>query len=124
MDSDKYKRNYDRTRGYLDNIDKLESRAVLNSVFSVLPVALDTPQRQAQVRKLYEQAAAARRVTVFDINIARAFSRGRGLKIAVCCMPKSGSTHIMTSLQRLPGLDMPVSYLHKPYMNPDFVGAR
>ncbi|HEX2558586.1 hypothetical protein [Phenylobacterium sp.] len=121
MEAEKFKRNYDRTRGYLDNMAKLEPRAVLNSVYSVLPVAFDTPERQQQVRRIYEKAA--RKLSVFDINIARTFSRGRGLKVAICCMPKSGSTHIMTSIQRIPGVEMPVTYLHKPYMNPDFVGA-
>src|SRR5687767_12683747 len=113
MEADKFKRNYDRTRGYLDNMAGLEPRAVLNSVYSVLPVAFDSPERQEQVRRLY--AEAAKRLTVFEINIARTFVRGTGLKVAICCMPKSGSTHIMTSLQRLPGLEMPVTYLHKPY---------
>lgn len=122
MKSDKYQRNYDRTRGYLDNMGKLEPRAVLNSVYSVLPVAFDTPERQAQVRRMY-RGAANRRLTVFDINVARTFAMGRGLKIAICCMPKSGSTHIMTSLERIPGIELSVSYLHKGYMNPDFVGA-
>ncbi|MDX9999092.1 MAG: hypothetical protein WCY15_05685 [Phenylobacterium sp.] len=122
MSSDKFQRNYDRTRGYLDNMGGLEPRAVLNSVYSVLPVAFDTPERQAQVRALY-RPAVTRRLTVFDINLVRTFVQGRGLKIAICCMPKSGSTHIMTSLERLPDIDLAVTYLHKPYMNPDFVGA-
>jgi hypothetical protein len=121
MEADKFKRNYDRSRGYLDDMGKLDPRAVLNTVYGVLPVAFDTPQRQEQVRRIYEKLA--KRLTIFDINIARTFSRGRGLKVALCCMPKSGSTHLMTSLQRIPGLEIGITYLQKPYLNPDFVGA-
>ncbi|MFC3078536.1 hypothetical protein ACFODL_10600 [Phenylobacterium terrae] len=121
MEDDKFKRNYDRTRGYLDDMGGLDPRAVLNSVYNVFPLAFDTPERQEQVRRLYPPPD--RRLTAFDINLARTFVKGNGLKVAVCCMPKSGSTHLMTSIQRIPGLKLPVAYLHKPYMNPDFVGA-
>lgn len=124
MSADKFKRNYERTRGYLDPSQKLDPRAVLNTLYSVLPMAFDTPAVQAQVRERYRAAAQERRLSVYDINVARTFIRGAGRKIAICCMPKSGSTHIMTSLQRMPGLEkLAITYLHKPYMNPDFVGA-
>jgi hypothetical protein len=121
MQNAKYARNYERTRQYLDEIGKLPPTAVLNSIFSVLPVAFDTPERQAQIRQLFERHQ--KRLTIFDINLARAFVRNPSLKVAICCMPKSGSTHLMTSLQRAPGVSLETVYLQKPYMNPDFVGA-
>ena len=44
-------------------------------------------------------------------------------KIAICCMPKSGSTHILTALTRIPGMNLSITYLQTPYHNPDFVEA-
>jgi hypothetical protein len=117
----KFSRNYERTRGYLGEIGKYTPSAVLNSLMSVYPVAFEEPAQQARIRELFR--AHAKRLTIFDINLARTFVRSEALKVAVCCMPKSGSTHLMTSLQRVPGAGLETAYLYKPYLNPDFVGA-
>lgn len=73
------------------------------------------------MRSLFEKHY--NRISIFDINLTRLFRRSSARKIALCCMPKSGSTHILTALQRIPGMDLGITYLHTPYKNPDFVEA-
>jgi hypothetical protein len=122
MENKKFLRNYERTREYLDQFDKYTPSAILNTLYGVHPVAFEPPEQQARIRELFRQYV--KRVTVFDINLMRTFVRSKAQKVAVCCMPKSGSTHLFTSLQRVPGRPkLETAYLHKPYRNPDFVGA-
>lgn len=122
MENKKFLRNYERTREYLDEFDKYPPSALLNTLFGVHPVAFEPPEQQARIRELFRPHI--KRVTMFDINLARTYVRSTALKVAICCMPKSGSTHLLTSLQRVPGPPkLETAYLHKPYRNPDFVGA-
>jgi Sulfotransferase domain len=121
MVNQKFKRNYDRTRSLLTNPKGAKPKPVLNTLYSVFPIEFERRNIQALVRKKFK--SLNKRITIFDINIARLFARSSATKVAVCCMPKSGSTFVVSSLRRLQAYSFRLSYLHTPYMNPDFVGA-
>lgn len=122
MKNEKFRRNYQTTRHLLDEFEKHTPSAILNTLYGVHPVAFEPPEQQRRIRELFRPHL--KRITIFDLNLARTFVRSKAEKVAVCCMPKSGSTHLLTSLQRVPGRPkLQTAYLHKPYRNPDFVGA-
>lgn len=121
MVNKKFKKNYDRTRDLLKNMDDVKPKPLLNTLYTVFPVEFEKKSIQAKIRDQYE--GFQQRPTIFDTNYARLFGRSAAKKIAVCCMPKSGSTFIVSSLRRISKFAFRSCYLHTPYMNPDFVGA-
>lgn len=120
MANSKFTRNYERSRGYLKELDKYGPKLVLNTLYNIYPVAFEAPQAQQAIRKVF-QAFRGGELDLFKLNLARLFRRSSARKVAICCMPKSGSTFLQHSLTRLPKVDFGIRYLQSPYMNPDFV---
>lgn len=121
MRSTKFTRNYERTRGYLAEIDKYGPKVVLNSLYNVFPIAFEKPGVQKHIRAIFADQMGTH--DLFSLNLSRLYRRSNAHKVALCCMPKSGSTFVLTSLQRLPDPSFSIGYLQTPYMNPDFVQA-
>jgi hypothetical protein len=121
MAEDKFRRNYDASRGYLDQIDELGPNPVLNTIYNVYPVEADTADMQRKIRDAF--AAHRKPLSMFDVNLGRLYQRSKFHKVALCSMPKSGSTFILSSLARLKAQKFSGVFLHTPYLNPDFVGA-
>ncbi len=119
--SAKFRRQYERTRGYLQSFQPEQAKGILNSLFSVYPVAFDSPEAQARIRETYREGA--KQLSLYDLNIMRLFLGSKATKVAICCMPKSSSTFIQTSLRRLEQARFDMVHLHTPYMNPDFVSG-
>ena len=117
----KFQRNYDRTRGYLDDLGKLPHSAVLNSIYHVFPPQFEPRPLQERLRRDFEpdlEDASG----LFALNLLRLYQDSPATKIALCSMPKSGSSFFVHALCKLvQGMER--VYLHTPYMNPDFVGA-
>ena len=121
MANSKFLRQYERTRKLLDELSPQNYKAVLNTLFHVYPVAFETPRLRRRIRDAF--AAHRTELDLASINMARLYQRSPATKIAICCMPKSGSTFVLTSLKRLKTLEFDTIYLQSPYMNPDFVQA-
>ena len=121
MKGSKFQRQYDRSRDYLGQIKQLGPQRVLNSLYAVFPIAFEKPEIARKVSTLF--ANHDRTIDLYGLNLTRLHRRSQASKIALCCMPKSGSTFIQTSLQALPKANFQLAYLHSPYMNADFVGA-
>lgn len=117
----KFQRQYSRTRDSFEAFDPAQASAILNTLFSVYPVAFERPENQARIRDAYRSQTNAS--SLFALNLMRLFRRSNAIKVAICCMPKSGSTFIQTSLARLRGVGLQIGYLHTPYSNADFVDA-
>jgi hypothetical protein len=115
----KFRRQYERTRGYFEAFDPDKAKVILNTLFSVYPIAFERPENQKRVRDAYRDMA--RPLSLFDLNMMRLSQRSGATKVAICCMPKSGSTFIQTSLSRLDQAKFEIGYLHTPYMSSDFV---
>lgn len=94
--------------------------SVLNAIYSISPAAFDPPKVQKKLRSVFPSTGTHGLAT---LNLLRLHRRSNAHKIAVCCMPKSGSSFILSSLKRLEALDFYVAYLHVPYQNPTFVDA-
>lgn len=117
----KFKKNYERTRGYLKDQVTVPHSALLNSLYKVFPAHFETRTMQKNLRRIFaadrEDASG-----LFALNLMRLYQQSPATKIALCSMPKSGSSFFVQSLCRLfEGMER--VYLHAPYMNPDFVGA-
>ena len=115
-------RNLKRTRALLDTLTDLNRKSVLNALYSVSPVAWDTKAIKDQVYRQYppDQPSV---LNLFTLNMMRLYRRNPAYKVVICCMPKSGSTFLLTSLLRLEVMKFELSYLHVPYENPSFVEA-
>lgn len=115
-------RNLYWTRELLDSFDEQNSTSILNTIYSVSPVAFDPPEIQKKIHDLYPKPADLN-LSLFALNMMRLHRKSRARKIVVCSMPKSGSTFVLTSLMRLEKLKFNYGYLHVPYTNPSFVDA-
>lgn len=111
-----------QSRGLLDNINEKNATAVLNTIFSVSPVVFDRPEIQKKIYELFPNTGE-HSLDLSTLNMMRLYRKSRARKIAICCMPKSGSTFILTSLKRLEKFRFHYGYLHVPYANPSFVDA-
>ena len=114
----KFRRQYDRSREAFAQATAPEP-GMLNLLNYVLPLSFDLPQVRRRAAEMFGRDK--RPLDLYSLNLAREFRRSKALKIAVCCMPKSGSTYLLTSLARIKPLGLRRVYLHVPYMNPDFV---
>jgi len=119
--NEKKKRNLKRRQDLLQKINPGNASKILNSIYEISPVLFDTPAQQRQIRAKYP--SASQNLTLFTLNMMRLHRCNSGKKVAICCMPKSGSTYFLTSLRRLPEQDFQIDYIHVPYRNPSFVDA-
>lgn len=119
--NDKKRRNLERSRALLDQVSEENRAAVLNSIYSVSPVDFDPPELRRRIRETFP--AGDTPLSLATLNLMRLYRKSAARKIAICGMPKSGSTFILTSLRRLKALDFKLGYLHVPYDNPSFVDA-
>jgi hypothetical protein len=117
----KFKRQYEWSRKLIRESNSDNYKALLNTLYYVYPISFEKPSFQEEIRKRYSQYQSS--FDLFSLNMARLFRRSNALKIAICCMPKSGSTYLLTSLKRIKELDFNTIYLQTPYMNIDFVEA-
>ena len=116
----KFRRQYDRTRQMLERAEA-PTPGLLNSLNYVLPLSFDTRPVRRRAAGLFGREE--RQLDLYTLNLAREYRRSRARKVAICCMPKSGSTYLLTSLERIKALGLSLVYLYTPYMNPDFVEA-
>lgn len=119
--SAKFHRQYDRTRGLFEAFEPAEAKSILNTLFSVYPIAFERAENQARIRDAYRDLATP--LSLFDLNLMRLFRRSSATKAAICCMPKSGSTFLLNALGKLGAPKLETAYLHTPYANADFVDA-
>lgn len=117
----KFKRQYEWSRKLIKEATAENYKALLNTLYYVYPIAFEKPSFQDAIRKKYTPYATS--FDLFSLNMARLFRRSNAIKIAICCMPKSGSTYLLTSLKRVEELDFNTIYLQTPYMNIDFIEA-
>ena len=118
----KFMRQYRRTRDLLKTMTEENYKAVLNTLYYVYPISFEKPNIQAGIRQKFAPYRSTN-FDLFSLNMARLFRRSNAMKIAICCMPKSGSTYLATSLTQIEGLQLEMVYLQTPYMNVDFIDA-
>lgn len=121
-ENSKFIRQYRRTRDLLKEITDENYKAVLNTLYYVYPISFEKPNVQQFVRQRFAKYKNTD-FDLFSMNMARLYRRNDALKIAICCMPKSGSTYLVTSLTQIEDMKMDMIYLQTPYMNVDFVDA-
>lgn len=121
-ENSKFIRQYRRTRELLKDMTEENYRAVLNTLYYVYPIAFEKPEVQHIIRQRFAKYRSAD-FDLFSLNMARLYRRNNSLKVAICCMPKSGSTYLITSLTQIEGLKLDMVYLQTPYMNVDFIDA-
>lgn len=119
--NEKKRRNLKSSRSLLPQVTDANRNAVLNTIYSVAPVAFDPPGFQRRMRETYPPDKE--NLGLATLNMMRLHRRSGARKIAICCMPKSGSTFILTSLRRLGRFNFNIGYFHVPYDNPSFVDA-
>jgi hypothetical protein len=117
----KFQRQYEWSRKLAKEPAGDNYKALLNTLYYVYPIAFEKPDFQEEIRKKY--APHITKFDLFSLNMARLFRRSDAIKIAICCMPKSGSTYLLTSLKRVKELEFQTIYLQTPYMNIDFIEA-
>jgi hypothetical protein len=117
----KFKRQYDWSRKLLREATDENFKAVLNTLYHVYPISFENKDFQQAIRRKYARHMG--NFDLFSLNMARLFRRSGALKVAICCMPKSGSTYLLSSLKRVEDLKLEPIYLQTPYMNVDFVDA-
>lgn len=117
----KFRKKYRETREYLSKINEKNYKAVLNTLYHVYPISFEKKGMQDRIRSIYQKYITP--VDLFHLNMARLYRQGKGTKVAICCMPKSGSTYFLSSLARLEGEKFKIAYLQTPYGNPSFVGS-
>jgi len=121
-ENSKFMRQYRRTRELLKDMTEENYKAVLNTLYYVYPISFEKPQIQQVIRQRFAKYRSTES-DLFSLNMSRLFRRNASLKIAICCMPKSGSTYLVTSLTQIEGLKLEMIYLQTPYMNVDFIDA-
>jgi len=121
-DNSKFIRQYRRTRDLLKEMTDDNYKAVLNTLYYIYPISFEKPNVQQAIRERFAKYRNAN-FDLFSLNMARLYRRNGSLKIAICCMPKSGSTYLSTSLTQIPDLKLEMIYLQTPYMNVDFIDA-
>jgi hypothetical protein len=121
-ENSKFMRQYRRTRDMLKGITEDNYKAVLNTLYYVYPISFEKPNVQQFIRQKFAKYRSTD-FDLFSLNMARLYRRNNSLKIAICCMPKSGSTFLVTSLTQIEALKLEMVYLQTPYMNVDFVHA-
>lgn len=119
----KKERNLKRRRDFLDSDNGINRKVVLNSMYAISPPDFDPPAFQRRIIEAFPAPKDGNSLTLFRLNEMRLNRRSKALKVAICAMPKSGSTFFLTSLKRLKGIDFNIGYFHVPYDNPSFVDA-
>ena len=123
MGTKKRKLAVKRAQDLLARANADNRKTTLNSYFSCTPAHFQPASQQRELRTLMSPVENRSSLNLYTLNMMRLFRRKKGLKVAICCMPKSGSTYLMTSLVRVKGLDARITYVHVPYDNPSFVDA-
>jgi len=118
----KFIRQYRRTRELLKEMTDENYKAVLNTLYYIYPIAFEKPNIQQFIRQKFAKYRSPDS-DLFSLNMARLYRRNNSLKVAICCMPKSGSTYLVTSLTQIPDMKLEMIYLQTPYMNVDFIDA-
>ena len=118
----KFISQYKRTRELLKDMRDDNYKAILNTLYYVYPISFEKEKFQNLVRQKFAPYRSTSS-DLFTLNMARLYRRSNALKIAICCMPKSGSTFLATSLTHVKELDLSMVYLQTPYMNVDFIDA-
>jgi hypothetical protein len=112
-DNSKFIRQYRRTRELLKSMTEENYKAVLNTLYYVYPVSFEKPGVQQIIRQRFAKYRSTE-FDLFSLNMSRLFRRNNSLKIAICCMPKSGSTYLVTSLTQIEELKLDMVYLQTP----------
>jgi hypothetical protein len=119
--SSKAKRALERANNLLANITDDNKKVTLNTLYSLHPAHFTPLANQKHLSSLFPRRGL--NISLFTLNLMRLHQNKQAAKISICCMPKSGSTYLMTSLNRVQSMDLTIRYIHTPYDNPSFVNA-
>ena len=117
----KVKRALKRAQNLLANVTDDNKNVTLNTLYSLYPAHFTSSANQKHLSSVFQRGDI--NTSLFALNLMRLHQHKQAAKIAICCMPKSGSTYLMTSLMRVQSMALTIRYIHTPYDNPSFVKA-